>query len=130
MLWYKDKTKNPKHFKQWHSGRYIVRWRDEFQGVSVLPGYHALVKATGIDGTVMLDLVNRYKVFRTRHAARKACEDHAKGLDPDAEYQKHKKKKISRRQRIINDILESTPPATEAPEKRGRGRPKGSKNKK
>ena len=133
MIWYKDKTKTPKHLKQWHSGRYIVRWRDEFMGVSVLEGYHALVKTKREGGEIMLDMVWRYKVFRTRRAARKACEDHAAGLDVVAEYRKHKqKKRPSKRVKLINEILESVPVATIPPivAPKRRGRPPGSRNKK
>ncbi len=89
LSWYKTKLPNvdPKHHKQWHAdrGRYLVRWQDQFQGISAPDGFRALVRIpmpNAEEGRTMLDLVWRGKVFRTRRAAMRACEDHASGVDP------------------------------------------------
>src|SRR5208337_5189552 len=86
LRWYRDKLLNvdKDHFRQWHSGRYLVRWRDQYAGVNIQAGYHALVLTKTSDGKTMLDFVWRYKIFRTRKSAMQACEDHAAGLNPAA----------------------------------------------
>jgi len=130
MNWYKSKG-HTEHLKCWHAnrGRYIVRWRDQFTGIEIPAGYQALVKIQ-IEGRVILDSVWRFKVFRTRRAAMRACEDHAGGLDPAAtarrrKYDKKtkplKKRKEAKKKLVERNII------PDAPKKRGR--PKGSKNK-
>jgi hypothetical protein len=94
MEWTKNRLKlDPKHFKQWTSecGRYLVRWRDQFGGVAVDPGYHACVVDNG-----RIELVWRYKIFRTANAAKAACEDHARGLNPAEVFRRRKYEKATK----------------------------------
>lgn len=127
LSWYRDKpgTKDKHHHKQWHAarGKYVVRWRDQYEGVEIPAGFHALVRIMLPDGRDMLDMVWRFKVFRTRRAAFAACEDHAEGRDPKAEYKRRKASAMNRRRgrrkkpslikqdrAIIKTVLETIPP--------------------
>jgi hypothetical protein len=132
MGWYKTKGKQTKHLKQWHTdrGRYIVRWRDQYDGIDILAGYQALVKIQ-IEDRVILDSVWKFKVFRTKKAAMVACEDHAAGKDPaeTARRRKYDKKMkpLKKRKEAKKKLVERDSIIPDAPKKRGR--PKGSKNK-
>ncbi len=102
--WVRCKLKNMGHYptdtlhcKQWKMGPYLVRWRDMAFDVHVPAGYVALVKVKKPDNTVFIDLVWRYKIFRTRRAAMNACEDHLAGLDPAKEFKQRKIDKIQKR---------------------------------
>jgi len=121
--WYRDKTPEAEkgHRKQWHSGRYVVRWRDQIEGISILPGYHALVKVN-INDRIILDFVWRSKIFRTRGSAVRACEDHAAGRDPAAEYRKAKQDKIlqKRRKRKIKTVPDLLASIAEKPKRKSR----------
>lgn len=66
--------KDPKHYKEWRSGKYQIIWRDRVCRVTVDQGYHILTKLE--DGS--WDLLNRGKrLKRTLKAAKRACEQHA-----------------------------------------------------
>ena len=140
LKWYRDRLTNrdKHHYKQWHAmrGKYIVYWRDQFGGVEIPAGLHALVRSLTPDGREMLDMVWRYKVFRTRRSAFAACEDHAEGRDPQAEYKKRKadaKRRKPRRKKktpemaIIKAILETTTPNNEPKKPRKQRADKGQK---
>jgi len=126
MNWYRFKVAglNSKHYRQWRSGRFLIRWRDQYKGVNIQSGYQALVRVKMPDGRIMLDFVWRYKVFRTRKTAMNACEDFASGLNPAEEAKKRKLAsrlvKRQKRQKKLDIGLQETP--------KKRGRPKGSKN--
>ncbi len=121
LNWYRDKLPNrdKHHYKQWHAerGKYVVRWRDQYEGVEIPAGFHALVRIMLPDGRDMLDMVWRFKIFRTRRAAYAACEDHAEGRDPKAEYKRRKAAAMKRRPHrkkqdmaLIKTVLDTLPP--------------------
>lgn len=103
LHWYRDKLPgvDKHHCQQWHAdrGRYVVKWRDQFMGVEIPAGFQASVRTMLPDGRIILDAVRRHKVFRTRHAAFAACEDHSEGRDPKAEYKMRKTRAMKRRPR-------------------------------
>jgi hypothetical protein len=119
MNWYRDKLPgvDKNHLKQWHAdrGKYVVRWRDEYDKVAIPAGFQAAVLIRLEDGREMLDMVWRHKIFRTRLAAMGACEDHAAGRDPRAEYMRHKENARNRKRRphkkvraVIQAVLGAT----------------------
>lgn len=80
MNWRRIKTgEDSKHCKEWRGGRgkYKIIWRDQVQGISVLPAFHSLYLEV-TEGGEFWEFVDRKKPLkRTLKAAKCACEKHA-----------------------------------------------------
>ncbi len=102
MTWTRNHSagKDSSHYKEWRGGRgkYRITWRDQVEGVTVPPGYHACMQGEGARdgcGTPWV-FVTGFSGPRSRHllrtlqAAKHACERHA---DPTYRLPRKKKKK-------------------------------------
>ncbi len=98
MNWTRNHSanKDPAHYKEWRGGRgkYRITWRDQVEGVSLPPEYHAcmLVRVAERKAIIWEHVPTKLKrpQYRTLKAAKATCEKHA---DPTYKPPRKKRRK-------------------------------------
>lgn len=93
-----NQTLNDTHNKEWMSecGSYRIVWRDQVAGVSITPGYQAMINVLSREGRGYWSWVGRNSPYRTFKAAETACKKHQRDWQKFVKLTEAKGNRVSR----------------------------------